>query len=308
MLTLRGNTEKLQVVTGAAGTINVDRDVMQASAAAPPVIQAFPSFGPMAVISSATTTDVVDATGLSAGVVYNVLACRVYNNSSTVSNTVTAQKTNGTNTAILAKVTLLPGERLELDETGSWRHFDSNGGEYPATLIIDPWNYDVPTGFVAQTCPRTLAGVNISALTSGSLYLQAIYLMAGEKISNISFCSGATQAGTPTNQFFALYDINRNLLAQTANATTTAWAANTFVTRALTATYTVPTTGLYYVGIMVTATTVPTLAGLTAAGNAALRTNAPIISGNGSTSLTTSLPNPSAAITAGVNTIWAGLS
>ena len=100
----------------------------------------------------------------------------------------------------------------------------------------------------------------------------------------------------------------RALLASTANATSTAWAANTVVTRALSAAYTVPTTGLYYVGIMVAATTAPSLAGVTAAGNAALRTTAPIISGNSTTTLTTTLPDPAAAITAGVNSVWAALT
>ena len=189
-----------------------------------------------------------------------------------------------------------------------WVHHDANAGVYPASLTIDMWSVYSISGAVAETLPRNIAGVNVAALTSGTLFLQMIYLRAGRRVANISFCSGTTAAGTPTNQFFALYDSSRNLLAQTANNTTTAWAANTVRTLAVTASYTVPTTGLYYIGIMVSATTPPSLAGVTAAANAALRAAVPIVAGNSTAGLTTSLPNPAAAITATVNSVWAAIT
>lgn len=90
-----------------------------------------------------------------------------------------------------------------------------------------------------------------------------IFLAAGDVITNISFRSGATAAGTPTNWWFALYSSASTpaLLAQTADQTTTAWAANTTMTKALATAQTISASGIYWVGIMVKATTVPTLVG-----------------------------------------------
>ncbi|MDQ0943274.1 hypothetical protein [Streptomyces sp. V1I1] len=94
-----------------------------------------------------------------------------------------------------------------------------------------------------------------------------IYLHAGDVITNLSFRSGATAAGTPVNWWFALYSdaATPALLAQTADQTSTAWAANTTKTLALASAYTVPKSGIYWAAIMVKATTVPTLLGACAA-------------------------------------------
>lgn len=132
MLILRGNTDKLQLVTGSAVDIEVHASVMQADNAAPPVVQALPNFGPRASITTATTTDIVDATGLTSGHVYNVKTLTAYNNHASTSSVVTMQVTDGTDTTVLAKVTLLAGESLVLDESGRWFHLDANGGEYPS--------------------------------------------------------------------------------------------------------------------------------------------------------------------------------
>jgi hypothetical protein len=79
----------------------------------------------------------------------------------------------------------------------------------------------------------------------------------------VSFVSGATAAGTPTNWWFALYDTQATpaLLAQTADQTSTAWAAFTVKTVALATVQTITKTGIYWVGIHAKATTVPTLLG-----------------------------------------------
>lgn len=94
-----------------------------------------------------------------------------------------------------------------------------------------------------------------------------IYLHAGDVVTNLSFRSGATAAGTPVNWWFALYSdaATPALLAQSADQTSTAWAANTTKTLALASAYTVPKSGIYWAAIMVKATTVPTLLGACAA-------------------------------------------
>lgn len=101
------------------------------------------------------------------------------------------------------------------------------------------------------------------ALTTQVMTSVPIALAAGDVITNLSFVSGATAAGTPTNWWFALYDTSATpaLIAQTADQTSTAWAAFTVMTKALSSAYTVTRTGVYWAAIHVKATAVPTLLG-----------------------------------------------
>lgn len=101
------------------------------------------------------------------------------------------------------------------------------------------------------------------ALATGVMTSVPIFLVAGDLITNLSFVSGATAAGTPTAWWFGLYDNQATpaLIAQTADQTTGAWAANTVKTLALSAAYRVLATGLHYAACMVTATTPPSLMG-----------------------------------------------
>jgi len=100
-------------------------------------------------------------------------------------------------------------------------------------------------------------------LTTQVMTSVPIFLTAGDVITSLSFRSGATAAGTPTNWWFALYSnaATPALLAQTADQTTGAWAANTTKTVALATAQTVSVTGIYWAAIMVKATTVPSLLG-----------------------------------------------
>ncbi|TDC81902.1 hypothetical protein E1193_13445 [Micromonospora sp. KC606] len=101
------------------------------------------------------------------------------------------------------------------------------------------------------------------ALATGVMTSVPVYLRAGDVITSISARSGATAAGTPTNYWFALYSSAATpaLLAQTADQTSTAWAANTVKTVALATPVTITETGIYWVGITVVATAVPSLIG-----------------------------------------------
>ncbi len=303
MILLTGTSETLELITGqAVSTITVHVSYIDHNSG---------TFTPGDAefnITTATTTTIVSAP--SSGTQRNIKGVYITNNNTSSPCQVTVKKNNGTITADLMGVTLLPGENCILDSNGNWNHHDAQGGEYVGRGQSDIFTSGSSiSGALSETIPRMLCvEVNLSALTSGTLLMTAIYLIAGQKINNISFHSATTAAGTPTNQFFALYNINRALLAQTSNATTTAWAANSIATRALTATYTVQYTGLHYVGIMVTATTVPTLKGYTAKVGGQLAGQTPVLHGNSTTGLTTSLPNPAAAITTGVNAVWAAVS
>jgi hypothetical protein len=151
-----------------------------------------------------------------------------------------------------------------------------------------------------NTCPE----VNTSLLSSGRLSLQAIWLPAGITINSISFWAATTAGGTLTNQLFGLYDNNLNLLATSTNDGATAWAANARKTLNLTAAFATTYTGIYYLGIMVAATTVPTLKGGNARTDGSLAYQAPSMGGTSNTGLTTTLPATATAPAKVTTSVW----
>lgn len=166
-------------------------------------------------------------------------------------------------------------------------------------------NRKVLTGALYETIDRDLCEeVNTSLLSSGRLSLQAIYIPAGVTITSISFWSATTALATGTNQLFGLYDNNLNLLRSSNNDTSTAWAANSRKTLALTSTFTTTYSGLYYLGIMVTATTVPTMKGNTAKTGGQLNAGSPSMGGTSNTGLTTALPATANAPGTVTTSVW----
>lgn len=167
----------------------------------------------------------------------------------------------------------------------------------------------MPTGALVETVPREEATTNGNMLTSGRLQMVAIGLWAGLTITSISFVSSTTALSAGTNQWFGLFNSSREALRLTVDDTTTAWAARSVKTLALTSQYVVPTTGLYYLGVMVAATTVPTLA-CNPLLHADIGQIAPILTGSSTTTLTTppALPFTAAAINSNLNRPYAWVS
>jgi hypothetical protein len=119
-----------------------------------------------------------------------------------------------------------------------------------------------PDAALYETFSRYNTDGNQSCLESGRLFLCGLWLPTGLTITSITAHSRSTAASVPLNQWFAMFDNSRNKLAVTVDDTTTAWAANALKTLVLAATFTTTYSGIHYLGIMVTATTVPTLSGL----------------------------------------------
>ena len=113
--------------------------------------------------------------------------------------------------------------------------------------------------------PKWACDADTDVLATGVMLSVAVPLQAGDTITNITFKSGATAAGTPLNYWFALYDNSSTpaLLAQTDDQTTTAWAANTVKTLALQTAQVVSTAGIYYAAVMMKATDQVSLIGKT---------------------------------------------
>lgn len=160
-----------------------------------------------------------------------------------------------------------------------------------------------PDTFFRRNLPRTglydsASDTGQVALATGVMTSMPIYLVAGDVVTNLSFRSGATAAGTPTAWWFALYSnaATPALLAQTADQTTTAWAANTTMTKALATAYTVTATGIYWAAINVTATTPPTLLGCV--GAPAIVTGERNLSQSSGSGLTTTAPATITSVTA----------
>lgn len=301
MLLLTSTSDIVRVVTGSAANVNVHTSYVDNASGA-----ITPARTNTAAITTATTTTVVASPAASTQ--RNVVGIYITNNHASASTQVTVQHFDGTNSEDLMGVTLLAGENLVYTETGEWNHHDTQGALY--SYAGPPVSNLGPSGTLAETMVRELCPETNSTIpsASGTLWMQLIYLKAGQLVSNITISSATTAAGTPTNYFFALYDGSRNLRAQSANQTTTAWAANTVKTLAMTTPYRVPVSGVYYIGFFMTATTVSTSKGGPARTGGQLAGTAPILCGTSSTGLTTALPDPAAAITQSTAQLYAAVS
>jgi hypothetical protein len=210
--------------------------------------------------------------------------------------------------AITPNYSLFPSGIGHYEDQCGWQFLNSAGqvlqaSGMPNSGIMDNWGI---TGNRGETIDRNLCPeVNTVIGTTGQVFCQVIWLNAGTTVTNISFHSATTAAGTPTHYVFALYDIGRNLLASSADQTSAAWAANTMKTLPMGTPYLVPATGLYYLMLSVVATTVPTIKGGTAKTGGQLSGQAPTIMGLSSTTYSTgTAPASLGAITAGTTSVW----
>lgn len=147
------------------------------------------------------------------------------------------------------------------------------------------------TGGIASTCHAFTASATATP-ASGTLYIQRVFLAAGQKVTKLGFVTGLTAATGPTHWWMAILDNTYTQQAHTADQTTTAIPASTWQDVALTATFTAPYTGAYFLAFtIVTTTTQPTLVCTTTVPNAALinGTNllGPVPGGTSTTGLTT---------------------
>jgi len=116
----------------------------------------------------------------------------------------------------------------------------------------------------AESIPRWGAAADLAIAATGVALAVGVPVQKGDLISNVSFLTGGTAAGTPTAGFAAVYDPSGNLLSQSADFGSTARAANSPFTVPLTTPVVALVSGLYYVSLSWTATTVPTLRGASA--------------------------------------------
>lgn len=122
----------------------------------------------------------------------------------------------------------------------------------------------------SATYAENMRRTEVSAATcvigaTGIMTSFAMPLQAGDIVTNITFRSGTTAANGPTAWWFALYSSAATpaLMAQTADQTTTAWAASTTKTLALATAQQITVSGTYYVAVaMASSSAQPTLSGM----------------------------------------------
>jgi len=118
---------------------------------------------------------------------------------------------------------------------------------------------------IYASIPRWAAGASIN-LVSGTLAIVPIWLPQGFVVGNLVWGTDGTAGATLTHQWMGLYDSSYNQLAVTADKTNTAvpvatkftWAIATIASGA-SSTFTTTYTGTYFLGIMITATTMPNM-------------------------------------------------
>ncbi|MEV8031390.1 hypothetical protein [Streptomyces sp. NPDC086182] len=151
-----------------------------------------------------------------------------------------------------------------------------------------------PGGTYRSNLDRSMSVSDFASLTTQTMQSAALYLQAGDLVTSLTFKSGSTAAGTPTNWWFALYDDSNTpaLLAQSADQLTAAWAASTAKTLALATPVAIARTGIYYAAVMVKATTPPSLlgAGTLAGAVSGYVTGDLVLAQNSGASLTTTAP------------------
>ena len=137
MILLRANNNDLRVTTGTTGSdIEITLSGMTADSAAPPALKGIPDLGPQAsIVTNVTDQVLIDSSavsGIASGDSIALEQITAYNHHATVATTVEFNITDATVNTILAKANLLAGEKLEYLDGVGWKHYDSNGGEYPS--------------------------------------------------------------------------------------------------------------------------------------------------------------------------------
>ena len=293
---LTTTNDKLQIVLGGAITTNQ----LQCLTTWKVYTTTTTTDGKLAVNTN-NTTDVDLAGAPGSGETYDIQNINIYNKDTVTANVTIKLDVSATET-ILYKASVGASEVLSWTAEGGWKN--TTNVNVP---ILN--NRYVLSGALYETFDRNLCNeVNTALLSSGRLSLAAIYLPAGTIISSISFWSATTAGATLTNQLFGLFDSSYNLLRSSTNDTSTAWAANSRKTLSLTSTFTTTYSGIHYLGIMVAATTVPTIKGNTAKVGGQLSAAAPTMGGTSTTGLTTTLPATAAAPGTVTTSFWGCVS
>lgn len=155
-------------------------------------------------------------------------------------------------------------------------------------------------------CRRTMSrkdinsGAGVTLPTTGKLCVVKCTLEAGDLVTSLSFVSGTTAGATMTAWWLALYTGKGVLMAQTADQVAAAIGASTVFTKALATAQRIKESGDYYLGLMIAASTIPTVLGTPIA--PAIATGESTVAFETTTTYTTQAPATLPALTARTDT------
>jgi len=169
MILLTSTSDKIQVITGSATTVQVHSSWVDNAAGT-----ITPGRTNTPTISGAATTDVVASPAASTQ--RNVKFLSVRNDHASLSNLITIQHTDGTNIEKLWSGTLLAQEEVCFTEAAAWQYLDANGALKPSTGKLDVWLEVVND--IAYSTATTMADVTglTVALKSGKKYMFECHL------------------------------------------------------------------------------------------------------------------------------------
>ena len=173
----------------------------------------------------------------------------------------------------------------------STQHTNANDAIQALEAFTAPFPPAAITNVLGQTFPDWHATGTVYALTSGTTFLSRINIQAGVKITNIWFHSGGA-GSTITHMWAGLLDktlVSPVLLANSPDtlATVGTVAASTPISYTLTTPFTTTYSGLYYLLLVITASTQPTWNCAPSQAATGRAVTAPIIGGPGMTTVTT---------------------
>lgn len=192
MLLLVATTDKIQVVTSVAATVDVHASFMDASNADPPAVKGSTSGRQNTAISTATTTDVVAAPASST--TRNVKTLHIFNKDSANTTDVTVLYNQNGTTFQLWKSTLAPGEALEYVEGLGW--FEAQASVAPLNPVMSTADQTVGASTTAYLTSSGLA-LNGRSLRAGTVFAWDIYLKkSGAATASMTFDLRVGTAGT----------------------------------------------------------------------------------------------------------------
>jgi hypothetical protein len=212
MLVLATTSDVFQLITSAAGQVDVYSSYADVTGTTVTVGRQVQR------INTAATTTIIAAPG--SGVSRNAKRIAVANNSGSVTNTVTFQFFDGTNTIVFESYTLAPGERFSYSEAAGIRVFDSAGleksnsplaqGQYlTQRLVADVSN--------STTTAAKITGLDLTCGVGTWIFEYLVLYQAAAATTGVKFSVNHT--GTVTSFVYDIYGVSADT---TATATQTA--------------------------------------------------------------------------------------
>lgn len=214
MLLLLGTTDKIQVITASAGDIRVHASYANYDPAQAVNDRVTLGRANSAAITTAVTTDVVGAPGT--GIARNVKKLWVSNVHASVSNLVTVQHTDGTNVVEIDKVTLLPNEKLMIDENGQ----TLVAADGTVKVIAPTTNGSSPVARLGATVTNStvtaakVTGLDIPMGVGVWIFEYYIVYQSGTQTTGVKL--GVNHSGTVTKFNYNMFGVQSNPLAADA--------------------------------------------------------------------------------------------